>query len=116
MFPTPTDEAPNMANPTLPKLRKDAKAAQEKRNSEPLQHEDEDYEERIKAALKSCRLIKLPAVKAITTLSTSEIYRRIAAGTFPRQVLLGPKSSCWLESEVIDWMEALIRKSREEVA
>jgi prophage regulatory protein len=62
------------------------------------------------------RFIKLPEVKALTTLSTSEIYRRIAAGTFPKQVLLGPKSSCWLESQVIDWKEAVIRKSREEAA
>ena len=38
------------------------------------------------------RFIKLPKVKDHTSLSTSEIYRRIAAGTFPIQVVLGPKS------------------------
>lgn len=105
-----------MANPTLSKLRKDAKAAQEKRNSEPLHHGDEEFEERIKAALKSYRLIKLPEVKALTTLSTSEIYRRIAAGTFPKQVLLGPKSAVWPEFLVLAWIEARIQESREEVA
>ncbi len=59
--------------------------------------------------------IKLRAVKALTTLSTSEIYRRIAAGTFPRQVPLGPKSSVWIEAEVIAWCEARIAE-RSEVA
>ncbi|HCF2589490.1 TPA: AlpA family phage regulatory protein [Pseudomonas aeruginosa] len=41
----------------------------------------------------SAHFIKLPAVRSLTTLSTSEIYRRIAAGTFPKQVLLGPGST-----------------------
>lgn len=54
------------------------------------------------------RLIKLSQVKALTTLSTSELYRRIAAGAFPRQVMLGPKSAVWIEAEVLEWMEALI--------
>ena len=54
-----------------------------------------------------CRFIKLPEVKDYTTLSTSEIYRRIAAGTFPAQVTLGPKSVAWIESEILQWCDAL---------
>lgn len=61
------------------------------------------------------RFIKLREVKALTTLSTSELYRRIAAGTFPRQVMLGPKSVVWIEAEVIAWCEARISESRGEV-
>ncbi|WP_115290029.1 helix-turn-helix transcriptional regulator [Ectopseudomonas oleovorans] len=53
------------------------------------------------------RFIKLPAVKHYTSLSTSEIYRRIAAGTFPAQITLGPKSVAWLEAEVLAWCDAL---------
>ncbi|WP_160015869.1 AlpA family transcriptional regulator [Pseudomonas sp. 8BK] len=53
------------------------------------------------------RFIKLPAVKDYTSLSTSEIYRRIAAGTFPVQITLGPKSVAWIEAEVIAWCDAL---------
>ncbi|MBN0494998.1 AlpA family phage regulatory protein, partial [Pseudomonas aeruginosa] len=41
------------------------------------------------------RFIKRQAVEEITGLSCSEIYRRIAAGTFPAQVILGPKSVVW---------------------
>ncbi|MGP0172356.1 helix-turn-helix transcriptional regulator [Pseudomonas sp. NCHU5208] len=54
------------------------------------------------------RFIKLREVKALTTLSTSELYRRIAAGTFPRQVTFGPKSSAWVEAEVLELLEARI--------
>lgn len=49
-------------------------------------------------------LIKLPTVKHRTALSTSEIYRRIAAGTFPKQIRLGAKSVAWLESEIDQWI------------
>ena len=54
------------------------------------------------------RFIKLGTVKTLTTLSTSEIYRRIAAGRFPKQVMLGPKSVVWIEAEVIAWCDSLI--------
>tara|TARA_R110000868_G_scaffold373033_2_gene636989 strand:- start:6350 stop:6568 length:219 start_codon:yes stop_codon:yes gene_type:complete len=53
------------------------------------------------------RFIKLPKVKDYTSLSTSEIYRRIAAGTFPAQVNLGPKSVAWIEAEVLAWCDSL---------
>ncbi|WP_312358554.1 helix-turn-helix transcriptional regulator [Stutzerimonas balearica] len=55
----------------------------------------------------SRRFIKLAKVKDYTSLSTSEIYRRIAAGTFPAQVTLGPKSVAWIESEVLAWCEQM---------
>ncbi len=51
--------------------------------------------------------IKRTEVEKLTTLSTSEIYRRIAAGTFPAQVTLGPKSVVWIEAEVLAWCDAL---------
>ncbi len=60
------------------------------------------------------RFIKLPKVREYTTLSTSEIYRRIAAGTFPAQVTLGPKSVAWIESEIVQWCDDLV--ARREVA
>ena len=62
------------------------------------------------------RFIKRQAVEDITGLSCSEIYRRIAAGTFPAQVTLGPKSVVWIEAEVLAWCEARIAESRGEAA
>ncbi|MDV7210757.1 helix-turn-helix transcriptional regulator [Azotobacter beijerinckii] len=62
------------------------------------------------------RFIKRQAVEDITGLSCSEIYRRIAAGTFPAQVTLGPKSVVWIEAEVLAWCDDRIAESRGEVA
>lgn len=58
------------------------------------------------------RFIKLPTVKDYTSLSTSEIYRRIAAGTFPPQVPLGPKSVAWIEAEVLAWCDSLVAQRK----
>jgi len=62
------------------------------------------------------RFIKRQAVEDITGLSCSEIYRRVAAGTFPAQINLGPKSVVWIEAEVLAWCEARIAESRGEAA
>lgn len=59
-----------------------------------------------------CRFIRLREVKDLTSLSTSELYRRVTAGTFPRQIHLGPKSVAWLESDVNAWIEARVAESR----
>lgn len=64
----------------------------------------------------SRRFIKRQAVEEITGLSCSEIYRRIAAGTFPPQVSLGPKSVVWVESEVNAWCDARIAERQGEAA
>jgi len=53
-------------------------------------------------------LIRLPDVKRLTGLSTTEIYRRIAEGRFPKQVPLGAKATAWVESEVRGWVVARI--------
>lgn len=62
------------------------------------------------------RFIKRQTVEDITGLSCSEIYRRVAAGTFPAQINLGPKSVVWIEAEVLAWCEARIAESRGEAA
>ncbi|MDV7211069.1 helix-turn-helix transcriptional regulator [Azotobacter beijerinckii] len=62
------------------------------------------------------RFIKMAEVRNMTTLSASEIYRRIAAGTFPKQVTLGGNSVAWLADEVNAWCDARIAESRGAVA
>lgn len=54
------------------------------------------------------KILSLGEVKNLTTLSTSSIYRKIAEGTFPKQVKLSTQSVGWLESEINDWIEARI--------
>lgn len=62
------------------------------------------------------RFIKRQDVESITGLSCTEIYRRVSAGTFPKQVTLGPKSVVWIESEIHAWCDAQIAACRVEVA
>ncbi|MCX4218739.1 AlpA family phage regulatory protein [Pseudomonas sp. MCal1] len=78
-------------------------------------HSSRKSEHLITAGDQPMRFIKLGTVKTLTTLSTSEIYRRIASGRFPKQVMLGPKSVVWIEAEVIAWCDSLIA-SRVEAA
>ncbi|EGH97143.1 MULTISPECIES: helix-turn-helix transcriptional regulator [Pseudomonas syringae group] len=58
------------------------------------------------------RFIKRQEVESITGLSCTEIYRRVAADNFPKQVTLGPKSVVWVETEILAWCEARIAESR----
>ncbi|WP_074454455.1 helix-turn-helix transcriptional regulator [Pseudomonas viridiflava] len=60
----------------------------------------------------SRRFIKRQEVESITGLSCTEIYRRVAADNFPKQVTLGPKSVVWVETEILAWCEARIAESR----
>lgn len=53
-------------------------------------------------------LLRLHQVRARTGLSRSEIYRRIAAGDFPKPIKLGERASAWAEHEVTAWIAARI--------
>lgn len=59
------------------------------------------------------RFIKLKEVLKRTTLSTSELYRRIADGTFPKQVPLGPRSVAWIEFEIENWCAEIAAARKE---
>lgn len=51
-------------------------------------------------------LLERETVERLTTLSKSEIYRRIAAGSFPRQVPIGRRRVAWRQSEIAAWIAA----------
>ena len=50
------------------------------------------------------RIIRIREVQHRTGLHRSAIYRKIAEGTFPRQIQLGRNSSGWYESDVGEWV------------
>ena len=52
----------------------------------------------------SRKLLRLPEVKHATGLSKSTIYARIAEGTFPKQIPLGPRLVVWVESDIQNWI------------
>ena len=53
-------------------------------------------------------ILRLPEVEKRTGLRRATIYKRAAAGTFPKPVRLGPNSSGWLESEIDGHLAKLI--------
>ena len=50
-------------------------------------------------------LIKLPAVKRITTFSSATIYRLINKGDFPKQIKISERSSAWSLTEIYNWID-----------
>lgn len=53
-------------------------------------------------------LERLTSVKARTSLSSSEIYRRIALGDFPPPLKIGTRASAWNSAEIDDWISGRI--------
>jgi prophage regulatory protein len=60
----------------------------------------------------SQKFLRLPQVKQITGLSKSSIYARIAEGTFPKQIPLGPRLVVWVESDIQNWIAELVSAAR----
>lgn len=60
----------------------------------------------------SKRIIRLPEVKSKTGQSRTTIYEKVKEGTFPAPISLGGRSVGWVESEVDEWIDALIEASR----
>ena len=56
------------------------------------------------------KINRLKTVIEKTALSRSGIYEQIAAGTFPKQIQLGPRCVGWIEQEVDD---RLVQKANE---
>jgi prophage regulatory protein len=53
-------------------------------------------------------ILRRRQVEAMTGLSKTTIYARIAAGTFPEPIPLGEKAVGWIESEIQAWIESRI--------
>ena len=52
------------------------------------------------------RFLSIREVVNRTSLSKTEIYKRIRAGEFPAQVRLGLRKVAWVESEIDVFMES----------
>jgi len=52
------------------------------------------------------RILRLPTVRERCSLSAATIYRRMAAGDFPRAVSLGGRRIGWRESAINAWIAA----------
>lgn len=57
------------------------------------------------------RLLRLRDVVSRVGLAKATIYRKIAAGEFPRPVTVGKSSVRWRESDISGWMSALTQQA-----
>ena len=53
--------------------------------------------------------IRLNAVKEITSLSKSTIYRLISEGEFPKQIQIGKRAVVWVRSDINDWINQKLK-------
>jgi prophage regulatory protein len=60
----------------------------------------------------SISILRRPEVEARTGLSRSTIYLKIAQGSFPKSVSLGPRAVGWVASEIDGWLEHQVAASR----
>ena len=56
------------------------------------------------------KFIRLPVVIERTGYRRTSIYEKIADGTFPRPVQLGPRAVAWLSSEIDNWMQERVEE------
>ncbi|MET3473524.1 prophage regulatory protein [Novosphingobium sp. 1529] len=50
------------------------------------------------------RILRLNAVLDRTGLTRATLYRKIQAGTFPKQVRIATRRTGWRESAIREWM------------
>jgi prophage regulatory protein len=58
------------------------------------------------------RFLRVRGVSQKTSLATSTIWKKVREKQFPAPVHLGPQVTCWVESEIDDWMNQKIEASR----
>jgi len=51
------------------------------------------------------RILRLNAVLDRTGLSRATLYRKVRAGTFPRQIRIAVRCAGWRESAVNEWIK-----------
>ena len=60
----------------------------------------------------SSRILKAKDVAERVSISTSQVYRLARDGRFPQPVKVTENRSGWLETEVDQWIDECIRRSR----
>ena len=60
----------------------------------------------------SSRILKAKEVAERVSISTSQVYRLARDGRFPKPVKITENRSGWLETEVDQWIDECVRRSR----
>lgn len=57
-------------------------------------------------------LLSLPQVVAITSLSSTSIWREERAGRFPKRKQISPNRVAWLRSDVENWITSKLEVAK----
>lgn len=55
--------------------------------------------------------MRLPEVKNTVGLSRSQIYKLVQEGRFPAPIRVTANVSAWLESDVTEWQQGVLRSA-----
>jgi prophage regulatory protein len=58
-------------------------------------------------------ILRLPQVLARVGLSRSSVYARVAEGSFPAPLPIGPRARGWLESEITDFVDRCAKQRKQ---
>jgi prophage regulatory protein len=58
------------------------------------------------------RFLRVREVVKMVGFSRNTLYARIRAGTFPRPFALGPQTTAFVETEVLNWMRQQAASAR----
>jgi prophage regulatory protein len=61
------------------------------------------------------RILRQAEVEAKVGFKKTKLFEKVADGTFPSPIALGPRAVGWRESEVDQWIAELPRASRQNV-
>lgn len=53
------------------------------------------------------RILRIKAVLALTGLTRSTLYRKMEAGTFPKNTRISTRCMGWRESAISEWLDGL---------
>ncbi|MHA6718667.1 helix-turn-helix transcriptional regulator [Sphingomonas sp. RS6] len=53
------------------------------------------------------RILRIKTVLALTGLTRSTLYRKMEAGTFPKNTRISTRCMGWRESAVAEWLDSL---------
>ena len=66
--------------------------------------------------MENLKIVRRPEVQAMTGLSRSSIYAKMAIGAFPKTINLRTRSVGWLEHEVQEWLKNRVSASRDGIS
>jgi prophage regulatory protein len=50
--------------------------------------------------------LRITDVCAVTGIPRATIYEMVRKGKFPKQVHLSPRTVVWIETEILEWLQA----------